>query len=101
MPHASLHPPGLSAVKSQALSPEGRVLLAAALALGLLGCGQSANAPGPAASASRCATSPSLPGPLTVADQRELDALAGCETIDGDLSIAPFDGADLRPLGSL
>jgi hypothetical protein len=36
-----------------------------------------------------------------VQDQRDLDALAGCSTIVGSLTIQPFEGADLRPLASL
>jgi hypothetical protein len=38
---------------------------------------------------------------IDVQDQRDLDALAGCSTIVGDLTIQPFAGADLHPLASL
>jgi hypothetical protein len=38
---------------------------------------------------------------IEVRNQRELDALAGCSTIAGDLTIQPFEGVDLRPLASL
>lgn len=36
-----------------------------------------------------------------VQDQAELDALAGCEAIDTDLVIAPFENPDFSPLASL
>jgi hypothetical protein len=40
-------------------------------------------------------------GDIVVWNQAELDALEGCTTIDGDLQIVPFAGADLRPLHAL
>jgi hypothetical protein len=55
----------------------------------------------PIAKASRCSESASISGDIHVASQSELDALTGCEEIDGGLSIEPFAGADLSPLGSL
>jgi hypothetical protein len=50
--------------------------------------------------ASRCADSTSLSGPIYVANQAELDALAGCEELD-ELRIVPFSDPDLTPLASL
>jgi hypothetical protein len=41
------------------------------------------------------------PGPILARNQADIDALAGCEVLDGSLSVEPFEGADLRPLGSL
>lgn len=38
---------------------------------------------------------------VEVRNQHELDALAECATIVGDLAIQAFDGVDLRPLASL
>jgi hypothetical protein len=38
---------------------------------------------------------------IEVGNQRELDALAGCSTISGDLTIQPFEGVNLRALASL
>jgi hypothetical protein len=49
----------------------------------------------------RCAASPTLAGTVVVNGQSDLDALAGCEAIDGNFEIAQFAGADLRPLASL
>jgi hypothetical protein len=49
----------------------------------------------------RCSGSSIVQGPLTVRDQSELEQLAGCEQIDGDLHIEVFEGADLRPLSAL
>lgn len=50
--------------------------------------------------ASRCAESTSLSGLIYVANQGELDTLAGCEQIQ-ELRIVPFSGIDLTPLASL
>lgn len=41
------------------------------------------------------------PGVVDVRSQAELDVLEGCTAIDGDLLVAPFAGADLRPLHAL
>jgi hypothetical protein len=50
----------------------------------------------------RCSNGASIVhGPVTVHDQNELEQLAGCEQIDGDLHIEVFSGADLRPLSAL
>jgi hypothetical protein len=40
-------------------------------------------------------------GNILITNQAELDALEGCTAIDGDLQIAPFPNADLRPLHAL
>lgn len=49
----------------------------------------------------RC-TGPSIvQGPVTVHNQDEIEQLAGCEEIDGDLHIEIFADADLTPLSSL
>lgn len=50
---------------------------------------------------SRCAASTTLVGTVVVNQASDLDALAGCEAIEGNLEIAQFAGADLRPLASL
>jgi hypothetical protein len=58
-------------------------------------------APQAAPEGSRCAASPTLVGTVVVNGQSDIDALAGCEAIEGNLEIAQFAGADLRPLASL
>ncbi len=50
---------------------------------------------------SRCLESPSLEGEISVHNQRELDALEGCERIDGDLYVEAFAGAQLHALHAL
>lgn len=50
---------------------------------------------------SRCAESARLEGDVTVENQSQLEELAGCEAIGGDLIIQLFQGADLAPLASL
>lgn len=52
-------------------------------------------------SSSRCVDSPVLEGDIIVRNQDEVDALEGCEMIDGDLNIVPFEGAHLRALHAL
>jgi hypothetical protein len=47
-----------------------------------------------------CAESTTLSGPIYVANQAELDALAGCEELE-ELRIVPFVDIDLTPLASL
>jgi hypothetical protein len=49
----------------------------------------------------RCAINPLIDGGVRVTEQAELDAIAGCEEISGDLAIEVFPGTDLRPLASL
>ena len=49
----------------------------------------------------RCSGSSIMQGPVTVHNQRELEQLAGCEQIDGDLHIEVYAGADLTPLSAL
>jgi len=49
----------------------------------------------------RCADAVVVPDSVRVSDQEELEALAGCEEIGGDLRVQVFDGADLSPLASL
>jgi hypothetical protein len=49
----------------------------------------------------RCAAEPVIDADVRVTNQAELDALAGCEEISGELAIEVFAGADLRPLASL
>lgn len=56
-------------------------------------------APGPRGPV--CAESTAVGGSVLVTQQSELDALLGCERIDGDLSIEVFAGADLTPLAAL
>lgn len=50
---------------------------------------------------SRCSSSSSVSGSVRVHDQSELEALAGCEQIDGDLNVEIYAGADLSALSSL
>lgn len=50
---------------------------------------------------SRCAESPRITGDVNVANQADIEALAGCEEITGSLNILTFEGADLAPLASL
>ena len=50
---------------------------------------------------SRCAESTEIEGDVRVENQADLDALAGCEQIAGDLAIEIFETTDLAPLGSL
>jgi hypothetical protein len=51
--------------------------------------------------ASRCATGTVIEESVTVSNQMELDVLAGCEEIRGDLNIQFFDATDLSALASL
>jgi hypothetical protein len=46
-----------------------------------------------------CAQVPA--GDVVVRSQAEIDALEGCTTVDGNLQVVPFAGADLRPLYAL
>lgn len=50
---------------------------------------------------SRCLDSASLSGDVVIENQDQLNALEGCQTIEGDLNVVPFIGADLRPLHAL
>lgn len=50
---------------------------------------------------SRCVDSPTLAGDVIVNEQAELDALEGCQTIEGDVTVQPFFYPDLRPLHDL
>lgn len=52
-------------------------------------------------SSSRCVTDPVLEGEIVVRSQEEVDALEGCEVIDGDLYVVAFEGAHLRALHAL
>jgi hypothetical protein len=49
----------------------------------------------------RCAQSTRIEDDVNVANQSQLDELAGCEEIGGSLRIDTFQGADLSPLASL
>jgi hypothetical protein len=50
---------------------------------------------------SLCRADTTLEGDVVVRNQEQLDVLEGCATIDGALTIKPFEGADLRPLHAL
>jgi hypothetical protein len=50
---------------------------------------------------SRCAAGTTLDGNVTAGTQEELNDLAGCEVITGDLFIFPFFDPDFTPLASL
>jgi len=52
-------------------------------------------------SSSRCRESPVLEGEVVVRNQEQVDALEGCEGIDGDLYIGAFADAQLRALHAL
>lgn len=49
----------------------------------------------------RCASSTVLTGDVVVTRQSDLEALAGCEEVTGDLRVALFPEASLLPLSSL
>lgn len=49
----------------------------------------------------RCAQSSTLTENVVVSNQEELDALSGCEEIEGNLIVRLFPSADLTPLSSL
>jgi hypothetical protein len=55
----------------------------------------------PAAEGQRCSGGPVLVGDVHVTNQAELDALSGCEEVEGDLEIEVFEGTDLSSLSSL
>ncbi|MEO8182459.1 MAG: hypothetical protein ABI895_26785 [Deltaproteobacteria bacterium] len=57
--------------------------------------------PQPLAAGSRCIDSRVLDASVLVSNQAALDALAGCEEIEGDLIIEVFADAELSPLASL
>src|SRR5688572_20317555 len=89
------------------ISRSRRPFLSASLAISLFGCGGGTVSLGeeevaieePPPVYSDCQFDGSLAGEVVVRNQAELDALEGCPVIDGDLFIAAFEGADLRPLG--
>ena len=49
----------------------------------------------------RCSESPIVVGAVRIRSQADIEDLAGCEEIDGDLHVEIFAGADLSPLSSL
>jgi hypothetical protein len=49
----------------------------------------------------RCNGPSIVQGPVTVHNQDEIEQLAGCQEIDGELHIEIFEDADLTPLSSL
>src|SRR5262245_9708078 len=49
----------------------------------------------------RCSESTVLTGLVRAKTQADIEDLAGCEEIDGDLRIEVFAGADLSPLSAL
>jgi len=52
-------------------------------------------------SSSQCQESTLVAGDVLVEDQAQLDALVGCEEIEGNLYVRPFADADFTPLASL
>jgi hypothetical protein len=50
---------------------------------------------------SRCHESTTIQGDVWIDNQAQLDALEGCEVIEGHLTIGGFHDADLRPLHAL
>ena len=57
--------------------------------------GQNEAEPSPLPSSSRCLDSTTLEGVVVARNQAEVDSLEGCQVIDGELHIVPFEGADL------
>jgi hypothetical protein len=53
------------------------------------------------AAPSRCTESTLVQGSVLIESQAQVDELEGCERIEGNLHVRPFDGADFRPLGAL
>jgi hypothetical protein len=53
------------------------------------------------AAASRCRVTPRVAGPVIVESQDDLNELVGCEEIEGDLFVRPFEGPDFTPLAAL
>ena len=83
-------------------------LQGASAVLGLVACSQGnvvdlgQNLEQPAASlGTRCQGSDAIDGPIVVESQEQLNELAGCKTINGDLTVFEFPEADLRPLRAL
>jgi hypothetical protein len=52
-------------------------------------------------SSSRCRGSSRIEGSVRASNQAQIDELAGCEVIDGNFYVNPFEAPDLRPLASL
>lgn len=78
-----------------------RVCLPDAVAALTLDAGNTPNASVDPPPLTLCASDPVVWRSLTVDDQRGYDALAGCERVDGDLTITVLNEADLGPLRSL
>lgn len=53
------------------------------------------------ASGSRCRSASTVEGSVRASNQAQIDELAGCEVIEGDLFVNPFENPDLQPLASL
>lgn len=77
-----------------------RLAIGVALPLALGACGAS-DEEAPIAPGSVCQSSSTVDGSVSIENQEQLDDLAGCETIRGDLQILPFESASLRALRSL
>jgi hypothetical protein len=54
-----------------------------------------------ASAESRCQLATLVQGSVLIENQQQLDQLTGCEVIEGNLHVRPFDGADFRPLAAL
>ncbi len=85
------------AMPAQVCFSAGAALLLAACAGDVVDVGE--NVPYPAGT--RCQADATVRGSVIVENQEQLDELAGCEVIEGNLDIVPFRDADLRPLHAL
>lgn len=79
----------------------GLALLACGGAVGDRGDGLVTSSPPEAPEPTGCASPELVNASVTVGNQAELEALRGCSTVHGDLSVSLFEGVDLRPLSAL
>ncbi|HTV17316.1 MAG TPA: hypothetical protein VMG12_01555 [Polyangiaceae bacterium] len=77
------------------------VALLAACSGDVVNIGDGEPPPEPLPSYSRCLDSTTLEGTVVVSDQAGLDALDGCETIQGDVFVQPYFYPDLTALHAL
>jgi hypothetical protein len=76
-------------------------LLASACAGDVVELGEDASSGAVPSATSRCRSSTTLSDVGKIVRQADLDQLAGCEEIDGDLEIGPIPNPDFTPLASL
>jgi hypothetical protein len=63
--------------------------------------GEDDTSAGPLPAHSRCLESTTVSGAVDVSSQGDIDALEGCQVIEGHLTIGSFEGANLLPLHEL